>query len=225
MLLSEIVFNIRNLIEGGISDNSFDLSNRQIAFIVAYYRAKIIKQQTDQGQSLSPQLISDFGKVELKDQDKYDFNNLHIEKVNKDVLPSIIQAGNKDLITYIGALDGNTSYQLYHPQHHVFKCYRKYTSKLESYKRIGNTFYFYNLNPIQKYVNIQGVAENPLEVQEYLERTNQCSMLGLDFNYPISSAMLDMVYKMIMEAELRLLLNNFKNSTNDSNSNPTGKEN
>lgn len=224
MLLSEIVYNIKNLLEGGISTNDLDLSDRQIAFIVAYYRAKIIKQQTDQGQSISEQLWSDLGKVELLETDKYK-GELHPIKTTKKSLPKIIQVANRDLIQYVGSLDGKTSYQRFTSSHNSFKRFRRYTNHLPSYSYIGNTFYFNNLNCNQKYVNIQAVVENPLDLQEYLEEEGECEIKGFDFEYPISATILDMIYKMMMDAELKLLLTVFKNTTNDSEDNPANRSN
>ena len=49
MLLSEIVYNIKNLIAGGLESDDENLSNAQVGFMVGYYRAKLFRQDRLKG--------------------------------------------------------------------------------------------------------------------------------------------------------------------------------
>jgi len=47
MLFSEIIYNIKNLIAGGIQSDDQDLSDLQLAYIINYYRARLFKQEQE----------------------------------------------------------------------------------------------------------------------------------------------------------------------------------
>ena len=47
MLLSKIIYNIKNLYSGGIQSDDINLSDAQLAHIINYYRAKLIKQEQE----------------------------------------------------------------------------------------------------------------------------------------------------------------------------------
>jgi hypothetical protein len=59
MTLDEIVYNIKNIVEGGISGEDSNISNRQIKNMVHYHRAQLLMQYTDMGRFLSEKLYSE----------------------------------------------------------------------------------------------------------------------------------------------------------------------
>ena len=51
--LEEITYNIKNLVEGGISGEDSNLSIRQIRHMIHYYRAQLLQKYTDSGRYMS----------------------------------------------------------------------------------------------------------------------------------------------------------------------------
>ena len=70
MLLSEIIYNIKNLMAGGIESDDEDLSNAQLAFIIGYYRAKLLKQDQEKGRFDKALYVQNLGKVPVQEADK-----------------------------------------------------------------------------------------------------------------------------------------------------------
>ena len=70
MWLSEIVYNIKNLIGGGINSDDLNLRDSQFAFIIAYYRSKLLKQDQDKGRDNLELYKQNLGKVEVMMADK-----------------------------------------------------------------------------------------------------------------------------------------------------------
>jgi len=58
MTLDEIVYNIKNILEGGLQGNDSNISNRQIKAMVHYHRAQLLLKYTDSGRYLSEKLYS-----------------------------------------------------------------------------------------------------------------------------------------------------------------------
>ena len=63
MLQSEIIYNVKNLLAGGILSDDLDLSISQMAFIIDYYRARLVKQDQDKGRFNTELYIQNLGKV------------------------------------------------------------------------------------------------------------------------------------------------------------------
>ena len=57
MTLNEIAYNIKNIVEGGISGEDSTLSIRQIKAMVNYHRAQLLADYTKFGKSLSKAVL------------------------------------------------------------------------------------------------------------------------------------------------------------------------
>lgn len=224
-LLSEIIFNIRNLRRAGKVSDDDSISERQWAFIINYYRARLIKQDYQKGRMMSGNIVQNLGQVTLIEADKNeccDINDcvLRIEKP----LPRPVDTDQFPLITYVGLLDGSRSFQRTTYERAIYDQHAKYTGKQPKWYELGN--YIYIINPPSKalqYINIQGVFEDPLEALKY--RTCDCPgngescYQGEDFEYPLGIDKIDTLNKMIMEAEMKFAMILPQDKTNDTNDN------
>jgi hypothetical protein len=59
MTLNEIAYNIKNIVEGGISGEDSNISIRQIKSMVHYHRAQLLMKYTDSGRYLSEKCYSE----------------------------------------------------------------------------------------------------------------------------------------------------------------------
>ena len=57
MTLDEIAYNIKNLVEGGISGEDSNLSIRQIKHMIHYHRANLLTKYTDSGRFISDAML------------------------------------------------------------------------------------------------------------------------------------------------------------------------
>lgn len=221
MLLSEIVYNIKNLIAGGIESDDENLSNTQVAFMVGYYRAKLMRQDAQKGRMQRELFIQNLGKVPLIQADKNECCD-----VDECLLRTEIQIP-KPLETY-GALNltfvGNTNGRPYGKENHnsaYWSHSAKYSGKEPRwYYQNG---YLYILNPpsmMLDCINIQGVFEDPMVAMKF--RTCDCPNSepcidedSLDFEYPMPAHMVDLIVKLVAETELRLMTALPTDITND----------
>tara|TARA_R110002020_G_scaffold136307_1_gene304062 strand:+ start:1196 stop:1936 length:741 start_codon:yes stop_codon:yes gene_type:complete len=58
MTLNEIVYNIKNILEGGVTTEDSNISTRQIESMVHYHRAQLLFKYTDSGRYISRQILS-----------------------------------------------------------------------------------------------------------------------------------------------------------------------
>ena len=207
MLLSECVFGYKNYRRGGIQSNSESLSDRLVAFSIHYYRAKLIKESKDKGKLLTGYLIQNLGKVEVIKADKNECSVISDCIIRtKNPLPKAIDTAGTSLITYEGSLDGLDPYQRTTSNRVIFDAHQKYTGDLSKWFDLGNHLYIVNSpNKILKYINIQGIFEDPSAAKSYntCGSTTECYE-GMDYEYPMSSTMIDTIYKMMMDAEMKL---------------------
>lgn len=226
-LFSEYISIVRNLprmAQGDSDDN--DYLDRMSAFIINYYRSKLIRQDADKGKYLSSDLyVQNLGEVELV---KADINECCSPKFftctyrTKNPIPKAVDTSGKPLITFVGTVNGlpftRTSFNK-----HRYDAFAKYTGDNPKYY-ITNGYLYITHPPVKniKYINIQGVFEDPTEANEFTTcgciGSGKDCFQGFDFEYPISSSIFDTIYKMIVQTELsssKLLVRDDSNDTKD----------
>ena len=193
----EIIFNIKNLIGGGLQSDDFDLSDRQLAFIVDYYRAKIIKQDIDRGVFNSSRYAQNL--IIPIDPECKAFK-----------VPTTITMLGGSEFTYVGTK--TTPFQ--YAEFNALKWLRsaKYTGNDPKY--YVEDGYIKLENPTSKMINriyTSAVYENPFEAVSCSETS--CDLY--DFKYPMPLAKVDLIVKLIAETELSVLRAIPKDTLND----------
>lgn len=187
MLLNEIIYNLKNLRFNGANDET-EISDAQWVYIVNYYRAQLIRQQQKAGQSINPFIKQSF-EVNLKKISNCD-------TVSLEYIPKPIELHNYELITNVGK-----GYERTKGDIHNWMDYAKYTSKEIRWYIKDRKLRLKNYVGSNKII-VEGVWENPYEVEELKGTINPLS--PYNFEYPISATMLDSLYKMIADAELKI---------------------
>ena len=211
MLASEIVYNVKNLVAGGIQSDDQDLSNKQLLFIVDYYRAKLLRQDQDRGRFNSDLWTQNLGKVSLIKADKNECCNIDSCVLRTSLkVPSPLETHQRINITFVGTV-GGLPFQRFALNAINWKPFDKWTGKEPAwYYQNG---YIYIVNPptdMLSYINIQGIFERPDEAVRF--RTCDCNLNEekcfetLDFEYPFPQHYVDTLVKLIYQTELKLLL-------------------
>jgi len=192
MKLSEIVYNIKNLISKGQSTDDFVLSDRQWSFIVNYYRAKLIRQGQQKGTL----------DEKFKQRTIISFN----PETGAFDLPSDLVNGG---ITYVGTNEKQFTEVKFGALQ--YKKYAKVTSKWPRWYHVPKAIRLVNENSrVVKKLRIEAFFEDPKTVEEC--ENPKC---GMDFEYPLPMNYVDALLKMITESELRLLLSIPTDTEND----------
>lgn len=222
MLLSEIIFNIKNLRAGGIQSDDENISDRQYAFIINYYRSKLIKQEIESHKGISQEDIQDLGKVPVVQADPHECCEIDddcILRTEKSIPSTLDVKHNKHGITYVG-LYSNKPFQETTWNRVVWDQHAKYTGNKPKWFFKGGYIYFVNAPGMMEHVNIQGLFEDPTEANSF--RTCDCPendvdcQVGFDYEYPMAAHHIDTIVKLIAETELRLSTLIPEDTSNDS---------
>lgn len=115
MLLSEIVFNIKNLIAGGIESDDENLSNYQVAFMVAYYRSKLLKQDQEKGRLDKSLYVQNLGKVKLIQADKNECCDIDACILRtEEKIPKPVETSFGINLTFVGTIQGKPFNRYHH---------------------------------------------------------------------------------------------------------------
>ena len=223
--LLQIISTVADMRKAWRRSDDDSLTDRQLAFIINYYRAKLLEQEANLGRRMNSNVIQNLGKVSLIKADKNEcceIDNCILRIENP--LPKALDTNRYDLVTYVGLLNGNKSFQRTDVNKVPYDKYATYTSNQPKWYQVSD--YIYIVNPpthLLKYINIKGVFEDPTAAQLY--RTCSCPgndeadcWKGFDYEYPISITMLDTIYKMMFDAEFKfgnILAQDTTNDTKD----------
>lgn len=207
MTLKEIVYNIKNLKAGGIQSDDSKLADDQYAAIVHYYRAKLVRQEIDRGGKLDPNLIQSINGNDSKgiEVDRVPFNRGEplsgktVFRTVKDI-PKAIATKNTNLVTFVGHSLLGQAFQRTTPYKAQFDIYRPYTGLNIKWFEFDDKIFVITEDGL-RYITIQIVAENPSKVVELNGDLNVFD--PLDYEYPISVTMLDSIYKLMADMELK----------------------
>lgn len=224
MLLSEIIYGIKNLKSGGITSDDSKISNEQYADIIAYYRAKLVRQEIDRGGLLDPLLIQVLSSENGLEVERVKFNRgepLSGKTVfrTKLKLPRAIATTKNNLVTFVGdnllgkAYQRSTAYKV------QLDVTRSITGLVPKWFELDERIYVVTEDPLTNLV-VQLVAENPLAVFKFNKQLSTYSIF--DIEYPMSNTMIDSMYKLIADAEYKIL--GITDDTNDGQDSPTTKE-
>lgn len=214
----QLIYNLRNLIRDNRSDD-LKITDRQLEFIVNYYRARLIKQDADKNRSISSNIIQDLGKVPLTLVDKAEVSGTNIGKTilrTTDPIPKLLELNQKDAIIYIGGLDKSSNIDFVTKAKSRWNRWNKYGSKLPTAFYRNGYIYISECPKMLKYINIEGIFEDPRQVSKYNNIDNPCYDINKD-PYPMSGYMISALTDMIVSKELTFFLQMTPDDVNDAN--------
>lgn len=221
MNLKEIIYNTQNLLSKGKQEQTNPLSDRQVLFIIEYYWNKLVEQQLEKNGNTEPVYQIDLGLLQLEKVDKTtETSNIECSSIinafttsciYRIQIPQPLYYNNYPALNYVGTADFSKYYSYYTINKLIRTKHFKYTSDFTKYFIIGN--YIYIVAPETssfKFIRVIGVFNSPYKA---LELKNDI----IDFNieYPITGKMLDTIYKLMNESEIRTYLQSVEDKTND----------
>lgn len=216
LTLPHLVYNLRNLIRDNRSDD-IKVTDRQLEFIINYYRARLIKQEVNKNRSISSNVIQDLGEVPLTRIDSTEIDSIPLGKLilrTTTPIPKLIELDQKDAIIYVGGLDKMSSIDFTSKVASRYNKFSKYANNLPtSYYRNGY-IYIENFPKNLKFINIEGIFADPREVSKYKNSTNPAYDILSD-PYPISEYMVSTLTDMIVSKELSFFLQMVPDDVND----------
>lgn len=194
MTLNEIVYNIKNLAEGGYTTDDNKLSTRQIKAWVNYHRLNILESYTNNGKNIPQGATQNLGTFIVPEEGSF------------ITVPKIASYGDTRGITSVTVVDGEMMFGRTTQDKVLFQEQSRFTSTMPKfYLEEGTKLYFIGSGDGEQ-VKIVGVLEDPTSVSNWG---------GDDSEYPIPSQLVNPMIKMIAEVELNLTVRTPGDIVND----------
>lgn len=206
--LKEIIYTIKNLKAGGVQSDDTKLSDANYADIVNYYRSKLIRQGIDRREQLDPMVIQPlYGDDKLGlEVERVVFNRgqpLSGKTVYRTVkkIPRAISTKTTNLVTFVGSNMLGKNFHRVTVNNASLMTKRAITGLEPKWFEFDERIYIITEDPLNR-ITIQLVAENPSKAKELNGEIDEFD--PLNFEYPMSDTMRDSIFKLILDAELKV---------------------
>lgn len=212
--LKEIIYHIKNLRATGKQSDNTELSDQQYMFMIDQYRARLIRLKFDKFQPINPNDMQDLGfvKVVPAPLDEMPAVGGFDIFVTETTIPRMITTDRGSLFTFVGHSPVDLPFQRTSLTKLPWDRVSKYTASLSKWFEMSDKVYVATEQPLTD-IFVLGVAESPYQVLEFKGELNP--MDPYNFEYPISISMLDTLYKMIAEAEFKIVYMGQEDRVND----------
>lgn len=206
MSLNELIDNILLIARNSNITESEHLSRIQIEKWIIAYRAMLIKQDVDKGRDINPLYLTTIEPIHIDVIEKVPGKNIYVG--DRD-LPKLIDFNYRPGVINVRDMYGNII-QVGSYTKQKYQKYRKATCKDYIAWVKGNKIYLEGDENELEYISIDVIAEDPTKLVD-------CFDPNADF--PIPGAMIPTITQMILERELRTLVQMPSDTTNDSKDN------
>ena len=223
MTLNEIAYNILNIVRGGRSNSDDNISLSQIKFNIKYYRAMLIRRDLARNNFMSRHMEQDLGCLKLVRVNASQCCNFDIECVvyrTEEKVPRTVRANFKDMITYVGGVDGINTIPVVKSDYIKYLPYDKYTKNQRKAFMIEDYIYIYNPDGME-FLNVRGVFEDPEEVAKFDCDGTDCYDDNMPF--PMPADMVQAITTALLSGEMVMMANGTTDTTLDrTQDKPTG---
>ena len=214
MLLSKIVYSIQDLRSKFSQSDDNPLSDRQVLFILNYYRSFLIRQDMEKGRPLSPFVMQEL-TLDLEKVDKgigFTTNDKILRTVIE--IPKPIEGHMHDYLTYVGRVDFEDRWTQLDLQSLKSVNYTRHAGRFPRwFARESKIYVKFPPTCTVKKVLIRGVFEEPELVAKLAGKIGPFQ--GQEWDYPISNNMLSTIMRMLEESEFRFTFAIPKDHEND----------
>ena len=193
--LREIVYNIKNIAEGGTSlTEDSKISDSQVEFLVNAYRAKTLMQYTNSGRSVHPQTLQTFKHTASTD------NNTFID------FPSVINFNENRAVKWIVFYDSSASTSEYieigTKGSIAYLSGNRFTSAKKTARIQDGRIYFSNFDLDDgDYLEVSAIFSNPTEI------TTNVGLFDKDTSiYPLPTELITTLTQEILAKEYRVIM-------------------
>lgn len=206
MSLNQLIDNILQIARNNNVAESEHLSRHQIELWITYYRAYLIKQWIDKDREIDDMFIQTIEPMHL---DKIETAPGKIKYVGEQELPKLIAFNNRSGVVAVRDMYGNLI-QLGNQTKAKLQKYRKATCADYIAWVKGNKVYVEGDSNILEYISVDVIAENPADLKDCFDP---------DDEYPVPGSMIPTIVQLILERELRTMVQMPSDQTNDSEDN------
>lgn len=218
--LRHIIYNIRALIKDRHSDD-IKFSDLNIAYWIKYIRARLIRQQVNNNQTVGDSLIQSVVVPMINEDSGSIIGIVTKDKVLKSSikLPKFVSTHKEDLILGIHSpIDDSFVVTIQPKSKAIRNKYNKYGKKYPVAYLDEGYIYIDNCNFYIEQITVSGVFQDPFEV----EKINNPDLSYDDFldkDYPIDDDMINQINDIIKSNELNLYFQIPEDKINDAQTN------
>jgi len=210
--IKEIVYDIKNLIRGGMQSDDEIISDRQIEFQINNLRAQFIRQDINKRRSISDNVKQIIHALEVEQVPKSivglgDSHDYIMRSKHK--IPNPIETSHSDLITAIGPSGIlSVNFHMIPYNRAPWAGTNKYTKQMQCAFLLDSFVYVVGPNTnLLKTIKVEGVWQDPREISNFSYQNN--SILSYDpetEDYPISTSMLTLIKQQMLALNLKPLV-------------------
>jgi hypothetical protein len=199
----EVIYNMKNLKQGGKQSQDALLSDAQYLFIIDYYRNLLVNRDYMRKKQIASSLEQTIkAKLErVKSMEEDMFNERKVYKVLG--VPSVIETDVRPLYSGVrrsmleSSIDRSDSKSIRHDLNSPL------TGMNPRYFPLDSSLYVVTPEPMQE-LFVSAVFENPIKVVEAKGELNPFD--PYNFEYPFPQRMLDTLYKMMRNGEINMAM-------------------
>ena len=219
----QLVLDAMSLKRGQMSDDDIG-DKRQYEFWINNTRALLIRQDYAKNRTLSENVIQDLGCVEIETADVSECCDMTYGcsiKRTKLLLPKPIELLQNDAIMRVATIDKTSkAFSIVSYDQFIFSGNGRFnTNQIYATFRNSRIFLKSNFNILtlkaMKYINIRGIFEDPREAKKFT-RCNGTPCYTNNSDYPISNWMIEIIKKMILDTDIKIMFTLPSDPSNDS---------
>tara|TARA_Y100001937_G_scaffold128853_1_gene209135 strand:- start:6514 stop:7209 length:696 start_codon:yes stop_codon:yes gene_type:complete len=222
--IKELVYDIKNIVRGGMQSDDEIISDRQVEFQINTLRAQYIRQDLNKRRSISENIKQ---VIHCLDLERVSSNTCGLPsdvKVLRSIkqIPNAIETSHQDLITHVGPTGVlSVGFHLIPYNRAPWAGNNRYTKKMTFAFILDNFVYVFG--PESEYlekVKVEGVFQDPRKISEFIDSHGHLSYDPDKDEYPLSTSMADLIKQQMLAVNMQPFIQSFTDQTNNSKSDP-----
>jgi len=208
--IKEIVYDLKNIIRGGLQSDDEMISDRQIEFQVNSLRAQYIRQDVNKRRSISDNIKQVIHCLEVEPISGTTCglsNDIMIVR-SKEKVPNAIETSHQDLITAIGPTGIlSTNFHMIPYNRAPWAGNNRYTKRMTFAFLLDSFVYITGpeAEMLEK-IKVEGVWQNPRDIEKYTMEDGTSSYDAETEEYPLSTSMLDLIKQGMLAQNLQPMI-------------------
>jgi len=208
--IKEIVYDLKNIIRGGLQSDDEMISDRQIEFQVNSLRAQYIRQDVNKRRSISDNIKQVIHCLEVEPISGTTCglsDDIMIVR-SKEKVPNAIETSHQDLITAIGPTGIlSTNFHMIPYNRAPWAGNNRYTKRMTFAFLLDSFVYITGpeAEMLEK-IKVEGVWQNPRDIESYKKDDGSPSYDAEMEEYPLSTSMLDLIKQGMLAQNLQPMI-------------------
>ena len=220
--IKEIVYDLKNIIRGGLQSDDEMISDRQIEFQINSLRAQYIRQDINKRRTVSDNIkqIIPHLSMEAVPASLAGLNSEGNILRSKFKIPNPIETSHQDMITAVGPTGVlSVNFHLIPYNRVPWAGTNRYTKKMQFAFLLDN--FVYVMGPdtnLITHIKVEGVFQDPRDISNYTDANGNLAYDPENHEYPLSTSMLDLIKQSTMVTNMQPIVQMPTDASNNAKS-------